>query len=161
MIARVGAPGALAEQRGPGKGRGRLPQRLKPGKSGLAIGSRKSRGSSNGRTPGLTTAGMSVRIRRPEPFSGSVTAQTAADPRRGAPDRAGPRRPAGERRVPRGQRAARTADGKTDRAAVQVGRCQCRGPLAAEDRRGDPGYPRDRKRFEQRLERQVHARWSR
>lgn len=73
MNRRVRAPGALAEQRGPGIRRGRLPQGSKQGKSGLAIGLLVSRRSSNGRTPAHTSQEMSVRIRRAEPAnSGAV-----------------------------------------------------------------------------------------
>jgi hypothetical protein len=65
MTRRVGAPGALAEQRGRGKRKGRCatPSKERNGPQSALV----SRGSSNGRTPRLTPEEMSVRIRRPEP----------------------------------------------------------------------------------------------
>ena len=56
MIRRVGAPGALAEQRGPGKRKAASPlnKEKRPSQSASS-----SRGSSNGRTPALTSAEMS------------------------------------------------------------------------------------------------------
>ena len=64
MTRRVRAPGALAEQGGEENGEAAFPG-LQSGKSGPQSAS-SSRGSSNGRTPDLTRAEMSVRIRRPE-----------------------------------------------------------------------------------------------
>ena len=66
MTKRVGVPGALAEQRGRGKRRGRFPA-AKQGEKRPRNRLLSSRGSSNGRTPALTSEEMSVRIRRPEP----------------------------------------------------------------------------------------------
>lgn len=80
MTRRVRAPGALAEQRGRGKGEAAF-HPAREGKRGLRNRLLSSRGSSNGRTPAPTSEEMSVRIRRPEQPNQWGRAVEAARPR--------------------------------------------------------------------------------
>ena len=66
MTRRVEAPARLPSN-GARKGRGRFPRRLTDKGKRPRNRLLSSRGSSNGRTPALTSEEMSVRIRRPEP----------------------------------------------------------------------------------------------
>ena len=80
MTRRVGAPGALAEQRGRGKRRGRLPRACKQGKTASQSAS-SSRGSSNGRTPALQVRqSRSESWPRDQETAESVAAQTTTGP---------------------------------------------------------------------------------